>query len=160
MRAFDFEKWEAWASDADIGWGAWSVETGWTQSWITTTLGMRVSHLQRHCFAHPEICVFLLCNPTSLCSSFCALQLLNTTLWDLGTKMTNIAEEYKAWLPIMFPPDPPPPPPRPCTNPQHCVTPDSSGNVQFTLNTTLEPLCAASDKTSHVLFHGELTICA
>ena len=25
MRAFDFEKWEAWASDADIGWGAWSA---------------------------------------------------------------------------------------------------------------------------------------
>ena len=41
MRAFDYKKWEAWASDADIGWGAWSVESGWTQSWITTTLGMR-----------------------------------------------------------------------------------------------------------------------
>jgi hypothetical protein len=36
------EKWEAWASDADIGWGAWSVESGWTQSWITITLGMRL----------------------------------------------------------------------------------------------------------------------
>ena len=41
-RAFDYEKWESWASDADIGWGAWSVETGWTQSWITTTMGMRL----------------------------------------------------------------------------------------------------------------------
>jgi hypothetical protein len=41
FRGFDFEKWEAWASDADIGWGAWSVETGWTQSWITTVLGFR-----------------------------------------------------------------------------------------------------------------------
>jgi hypothetical protein len=28
MRAFDYEKWEAWASDADVGWGAWSVESG------------------------------------------------------------------------------------------------------------------------------------
>ena len=42
MRAFDFSKWEVWASDADLGWGAWSIETGWTQSWVTTTLGMRV----------------------------------------------------------------------------------------------------------------------
>ena len=41
FRAFDYTKWEAWGSDADIGWGAWSVETGWTQSWITTTLGLR-----------------------------------------------------------------------------------------------------------------------
>ena len=42
MRAFDFSKWEVWASDADLGWGAWSIETGWTQSWVTATLGMRV----------------------------------------------------------------------------------------------------------------------
>ena len=41
FRAFDYEKWEAWGSDADLGWGAWSVETGWTQSWITTVLGLR-----------------------------------------------------------------------------------------------------------------------
>ena len=42
FRAFDYEKWEAWGSDADIGWGAWSVETGWTQSWITTVLGLHI----------------------------------------------------------------------------------------------------------------------
>ena len=42
FRAFDFDKWEVWASDADLGWGAWSIETGWTQSWIATTLGLRV----------------------------------------------------------------------------------------------------------------------
>ena len=30
-----------WASDADVGWGAWSVETGWTQSWISIVLGLR-----------------------------------------------------------------------------------------------------------------------
>ena len=33
FRAFDFVKWEVWGSDADLGWGAWSIETGWTQVW-------------------------------------------------------------------------------------------------------------------------------
>lgn len=42
MRAWDFEKWEPWASDADLGWGAWSIESGWTQSWITITLGLKL----------------------------------------------------------------------------------------------------------------------
>ena len=41
MRGFDYKKWEHWASDGDVGWGAWSVESGWTQSWITIVLGMR-----------------------------------------------------------------------------------------------------------------------
>ena len=41
FRAFDHRLWEVWGSDADIGWGAWSVETGWTQSWITFGLGVR-----------------------------------------------------------------------------------------------------------------------
>ncbi len=41
FRAFDFKNWEYWASNADSGWGAWSAETGWTQSWITSVLGMR-----------------------------------------------------------------------------------------------------------------------
>eukprot|EP01062_Namystynia_karyoxenos_P015690 TRINITY_DN15711_c0_g2_i1.p1 TRINITY_DN15711_c0_g2~~TRINITY_DN15711_c0_g2_i1.p1 ORF type:complete len:834 (+),score=185.28 TRINITY_DN15711_c0_g2_i1:88-2589(+) len=40
-RAFDYRKWEVWASDADLGWGAWSVETGWTQSWLSTVLALR-----------------------------------------------------------------------------------------------------------------------
>lgn len=40
-RAFDFDRWEYWASNADAGWGAWSVETGWTQGWITAVLAMR-----------------------------------------------------------------------------------------------------------------------
>lgn len=44
FRAFDYEKWEAWASDSDIGWGAWSIETGWTQSWITTVIGLFVQN--------------------------------------------------------------------------------------------------------------------
>lgn len=40
-RAFDFKRWEVWASDADGAWGAWCVETGWTQAWITMVLSMR-----------------------------------------------------------------------------------------------------------------------
>ena len=43
MRAFDYSKWENWASDGDIGWGAWSVESGWTQvqlwQYVTVRLG-------------------------------------------------------------------------------------------------------------------------
>jgi hypothetical protein len=27
MRAFDYEKWEVWASAADIGWGPWCVHS-------------------------------------------------------------------------------------------------------------------------------------
>lgn len=41
FRAFDFNRWEYWASNGDAGWGAWSIETGWTQSWITAVLGLR-----------------------------------------------------------------------------------------------------------------------
>jgi len=41
FRAFDFRLWDYWASNADSGWGAWSIESGWTQSWITSVLAMR-----------------------------------------------------------------------------------------------------------------------
>ena len=41
FRAFDFKRWEYWASSTDAGWGAWSIESGWTQSWITSVLAMR-----------------------------------------------------------------------------------------------------------------------
>lgn len=41
FRAFDTRRWEAWGCDADAGWGAWAVESGWTQGWITALLGMR-----------------------------------------------------------------------------------------------------------------------
>ena len=26
---------------ADVGWGAWAIETGWTQAWITSVLALR-----------------------------------------------------------------------------------------------------------------------
>ena len=41
FRAFDYHQWEYWGSNADSGWGAWSIETGWTQAWIPTVLAMR-----------------------------------------------------------------------------------------------------------------------
>ncbi|MPZ19962.1 MAG: hypothetical protein GEV06_18910 [Luteitalea sp.] len=41
FRGFDFTRWAYWASNADHGWGAWSVETGWTQAWITSVLALR-----------------------------------------------------------------------------------------------------------------------
>jgi hypothetical protein len=41
FRAFDYKKWEYWGSNADFGWGAWSVEVGWTQAWLPTVLSLR-----------------------------------------------------------------------------------------------------------------------
>lgn len=37
FRAFDYGRWDYWASNADAGWGAWSTLTGWIQAWIVTT---------------------------------------------------------------------------------------------------------------------------
>lgn len=41
FRAFDFQRWEYWASNGDAGWGAWSVESGWSQAWIVSVLALR-----------------------------------------------------------------------------------------------------------------------
>ena len=41
FRAFDFNRWDFWASNADAGWGAWCVETGWVQGWLVTVLSLR-----------------------------------------------------------------------------------------------------------------------
>ena len=41
FRAFDSKRWDYWASNADLGWGAWSIESGWTQAWITSVLALR-----------------------------------------------------------------------------------------------------------------------
>ncbi len=40
-RAFDFARWEYWASNADWEWGPWCTESGWTQPWIASTLALR-----------------------------------------------------------------------------------------------------------------------
>ena len=42
FRAFDYRRWDYWASSADLGWGAWSAESGWGPAWITSVLGMRL----------------------------------------------------------------------------------------------------------------------
>lgn len=41
FRTFDYDKWDYWGSNADAGWGAWSIEVGWTQAWIPTVLALR-----------------------------------------------------------------------------------------------------------------------
>ena len=41
LRGFDWELWDYYGSAADSGWGAWSVESGWTCSWISVTLALR-----------------------------------------------------------------------------------------------------------------------
>lgn len=41
LRAFDFERWDYWASAGDIGWGPWCAEAGWGQAWIGLTFGLR-----------------------------------------------------------------------------------------------------------------------
>jgi len=40
-RGFNFGNWQYWASNADIEWGPWCTETGWTQPWIAGTLALR-----------------------------------------------------------------------------------------------------------------------
>ena len=44
FRGFDYENWEYYGSNADHGWGAWGTLTGWTQSFITTTLAMKLEN--------------------------------------------------------------------------------------------------------------------
>ncbi|MGN7785892.1 hypothetical protein ACTJIJ_15295 [Niabella sp. 22666] len=44
FRAFDFGRWEYWASNADSGWGPWGTQTGWTQSWIINALASRITN--------------------------------------------------------------------------------------------------------------------
>lgn len=40
-RAFNFRRWDYWASSADWEWGPWCTETGWCQPWIAGTLALR-----------------------------------------------------------------------------------------------------------------------
>ena len=41
FRAFNYSIWDYWGSNADAGWGAWSVEVGWTQGWVSTVLALK-----------------------------------------------------------------------------------------------------------------------
>jgi hypothetical protein len=40
-RGFDYQRWQYWAADADVGWSLWSTESGWTQAEILATLVLR-----------------------------------------------------------------------------------------------------------------------
>jgi hypothetical protein len=40
-RAFNFDRWDFWASNSDHDWGPWCMQTGWTQTWITSALALR-----------------------------------------------------------------------------------------------------------------------
>lgn len=42
FRAMDLNRWEYWAQNADAGWGAWSIESGWTVTWLTMVLALRL----------------------------------------------------------------------------------------------------------------------
>ena len=41
FRGFDTQLWDYYGSSADVGWSAWAVETGWTNSWIPVTYALR-----------------------------------------------------------------------------------------------------------------------
>jgi len=41
FRAFDYRLWEHFGSSADVSWGAWCAESGWTNAWIAAVLAMR-----------------------------------------------------------------------------------------------------------------------
>jgi hypothetical protein len=42
FRAFDYKRWDYYASSADLGWGAWCAEAGWGPAWTTATLYLRL----------------------------------------------------------------------------------------------------------------------
>lgn len=54
MRSFDFNKWEYWGSASDIGWSAWSVESGWTNAWIAATLMLESKNESLFNLSHSE----------------------------------------------------------------------------------------------------------
>ena len=41
MRGWDYARNDYWGSSSDAGWGVWSMESGWTTTWIATTLAIR-----------------------------------------------------------------------------------------------------------------------
>jgi len=40
-RAFHYRLWSYYGSSSDTGWGPWSVESGWTTTWIAAGMAMR-----------------------------------------------------------------------------------------------------------------------
>jgi hypothetical protein len=45
FRAFDYGRWDYWASSADLGWGAWCAESGWGPAWNAIVFGLRAKRL-------------------------------------------------------------------------------------------------------------------
>ena len=41
FRAFDYSRWEYWASDGDHGYGPWVTDGGWTNGWVMTAMAAR-----------------------------------------------------------------------------------------------------------------------
>ena len=41
FRAFEYDRWEYFASDSDWGYGPWVTDDGWTNGWISTSLALR-----------------------------------------------------------------------------------------------------------------------
>jgi hypothetical protein len=41
FRGFDYNRWDYWASSADMGWGAWCAESGWGPAWNAIVFGLR-----------------------------------------------------------------------------------------------------------------------
>jgi hypothetical protein len=79
---------------------------------------------------------------------------LNTTLWDLGSQLTSVDDEFAAWVPVMFAP-PPPPPPSPCATQLPCVQADATGNAHYLLVSNLSTLCAGATTAAQVNYTGE-----
>jgi hypothetical protein len=55
LRGFDYNLWEFFGSASDSGWGPWCVETGWTNSWIATTLALRKLNRPLLCKKHSGV---------------------------------------------------------------------------------------------------------
>jgi hypothetical protein len=125
-RAFDYSKWEPWGSDADIGWGAWSVESGWTQSWITSALGFRQLN-------------------TSLWD-------LGQSIDDIKS---DFDQWTPIMFPPPSPPPPPPPCLPPHTGGGGGGAADNT-TVSFVLVTHMHELCAPLDggRAAHVQYNG------
>lgn len=44
FRAFEYSRWEYWASDSDWGYGPWVTDDGWTNGWIQTSMALKLGN--------------------------------------------------------------------------------------------------------------------
>ena len=54
MHGFDYEQWDFFGNPADFAWGPWCVESGWTNTWISATLGLRALNRPMLCRKNSE----------------------------------------------------------------------------------------------------------